>query len=71
MQRNFILKQQPYLLRHCLTECVCFRLETTSFPFVPNMCPANEPADTLHAATCLQESAILITNDKHFDQKRD
>ncbi len=33
--------------------------------------PENEPADTLHAATCLQESAILITNDKHFNQIRD
>ena len=31
----------------------------------------NDPADILHAATCLQERAILITNDKHFNQIRD
>ena len=28
-------------------------------------------ADILHAATCLQERAILISNDKHFDRIRD
>jgi predicted nucleic acid-binding protein len=28
-------------------------------------------ADVLHAATCLQERAILVTNDRHFDRIRD
>jgi len=28
-------------------------------------------ADILHAATCLQTRAILITNDRHFDRIRD
>jgi predicted nucleic acid-binding protein len=28
-------------------------------------------ADVMHAATCLQEQAILITNDRHFDRIRD
>ena len=27
-----------------------------------------DKADVLHAATCLQTGAILITNDKHFDK---
>jgi predicted nucleic acid-binding protein len=27
-----------------------------------------DKADVLHAATCLQTGAILITNDKHFDR---
>ena len=27
-----------------------------------------DKADVLHAATCLQTGAVLITNDKHFDQ---
>lgn len=27
-----------------------------------------DPADLLHAATCLQESAVLISNDKHFSR---
>ena len=31
----------------------------------------NDPADILHAATCLQENAILISNDKHFNKIRD
>ena len=31
----------------------------------------NDPADILHAATCLQERAILISNDKHFNRIRD
>lgn len=30
-----------------------------------------DPADILHAATCLQERAILVSNDKHFDRIRD
>jgi predicted nucleic acid-binding protein len=30
-----------------------------------------DPADVLHAATCLQERAILISNDKHFNHIRD
>ena len=30
-----------------------------------------DPADILHAATCLQEQAILVSNDKHFDRIRD
>jgi predicted nucleic acid-binding protein len=30
-----------------------------------------DKADVMHAATCLQTGAILITNDKHFDKIRD
>ncbi len=30
-----------------------------------------DPADILHAATCLQEQATLVSNDKHFDRIRD
>ena len=30
-----------------------------------------DKADILHAATCLQADAILITNDHHFDRIRD
>ena len=30
-----------------------------------------DPADVLHAATCLQERAVLISNDKHFNRIRD
>jgi predicted nucleic acid-binding protein len=30
--------------------------------------PEQEAADILHAATCLQSKAILITNDKDFDR---
>jgi predicted nucleic acid-binding protein len=30
-----------------------------------------DPADVLHAATCLQERAVLISNDKHFHRIRD
>ncbi len=30
-----------------------------------------DKADILHAATCLQTGAILITNDRHFDKMRD
>ncbi len=29
--------------------------------------PKPEFADVVHAATCFKEKAILITNDKHFD----
>jgi len=30
--------------------------------------PKNKIADVVHAATCLQYDAILISNDKHFDK---
>lgn len=39
---------------------VCARYVTTT-----------DPADTLHAATCLQEQATLVSNDKHFNRIRD
>ena len=32
--------------------------------------PTPDPADVLHAATCLQERAILVSNDRHFDRIR-
>ena len=30
--------------------------------------PEGEPADVLHAATCLQSRAVLITNDRDFER---
>ncbi len=30
-----------------------------------------DPSDLLHAATCLQERAVLISNDKHFARLRE
>lgn len=33
--------------------------------------PKNQMADVVHAATCLQSDAVLISNDKHFDKIRD
>ena len=32
--------------------------------------PKSQIADVVHAATCLQSGAILISNDKHFDKIR-
>jgi len=32
---------------------------------------ASDPADIIHAATCLQTDTTLITNDRHFDGVRD
>lgn len=32
--------------------------------------PKNEMADAVHAATCLQSNAVLISNDKHYDTIR-
>ena len=33
--------------------------------------PKNQMADVVHAATCLQSNAVLISNDKHFDKIRE
>ena len=33
--------------------------------------PESQFSDAVHAATCLQSGAILITNDKHFDNIKD
>ncbi len=32
---------------------------------------ASDVVDIVHAATCLQSDAVLITNDRHFDRIRD
>jgi len=32
--------------------------------------PESEKADLYHAATCLKTGAILISNDRHFDEIR-
>jgi len=33
--------------------------------------PGSEASDMVHAATCLEAEATLITNDRHFDRIRD
>ena len=33
--------------------------------------PVSQSSDVVHAATCLNASAVLITNDRHFDKIRD
>lgn len=33
--------------------------------------PESQFSDAVHAATCLQSGALLITNDKHFDRIKD
>ena len=33
--------------------------------------PQKEIVDIVHAATCLQERAVLISNDKHFTELND
>lgn len=33
--------------------------------------PESQFSDAVHAATCLQSGAVLITNDKHFDKIKD
>lgn len=33
--------------------------------------PEDELIDIYHAATCLQEGSVLITNDRHFDKIND
>lgn len=33
--------------------------------------PGTEASDMVHAATCLEAEATLITNDRHFDRIRD
>lgn len=33
--------------------------------------PESQFSDAVHAATCLQSGAVLITNDKHFDNIKD
>lgn len=33
--------------------------------------PEDELIDIYHAATCLQEGAVLVTNDRHFDKIND
>jgi len=33
--------------------------------------PESQFSDAVHAATCFQSGAVLITNDKHFDRIKD
>jgi len=49
--------------------------ETASLRLLLELCkpyfPEEELIDIYHAATCLQEGAVVITNDRHFDKIND
>lgn len=55
-----LLRKTRFVKVHANFRSVCRRYVTTP-----------DPADILHAATCLQERAILVSNDRHFDRIRD
>lgn len=68
---EFHSETAAWLIEALLNRTKLVRVGTNFVSICARYMPTNDPADILHAATCLQERAILISNDKHFNRIRD
>ena len=59
------------LLLHALISKMDIEVQERYIAACRSIMGTEDPADVLHAATCLQTGATLITNDRHFDTIRD
>ena len=68
---EFHSETAAWLIEALLNRTKLVRVGTNFVSICARYMPTNDPADILHVATCLQERAILISNDKHFNRIRD
>ncbi len=66
--QKFRSETASHLLKLLRDEMIIVELESDYIKKCIKYFPKNEVVDIVHAATCLQENLILITNDKHFDK---
>jgi predicted nucleic acid-binding protein len=57
-----------HLLKRLRDKMIVVELDENYIKKCSKYFPKNEIVDIVHAATCLQEDSILITNDKHFNK---
>jgi predicted nucleic acid-binding protein len=67
----FESKHGKEILQKLIDKTELVDVDETFLHLCKSYLPKNELIDIYHAATCLQEDAILITNDKHFDKIKD
>lgn len=65
---KFKSETASHLLKRLRDKMIVVELNENHIKACSKYFPKNEIVDIVHAATCLQENSILITNDKHFDK---
>lgn len=65
---KFKSKTTLYLIKKLKDKIVVVDVSANCIKKCGEYIPKNNIVDIVHAATCLQENSILITNDKHFDK---
>ena len=64
----FESKRGKEILRRLMDKTEVMDVDEKFLHLCKSYFPEDQLIDIYHAATCLQESAVLITNDKHFDR---
>jgi len=65
---RFNSETASYLLKRLKDKITVIKINEENMKISSQYIPKTEIADIVHAATCLQENSILISNDKHFDK---
>jgi predicted nucleic acid-binding protein len=68
---SFRSETAALLLHALLTKMTIIDVQERFTAATKSTMGTEDPADILHAATCLQTGATLITNDHHYDNIRD
>jgi predicted nucleic acid-binding protein len=66
----FESKRGKEILRKLIDRTEVMDVDEKFLRFCKSYFPGDQLIDVYHAATCLQEGAVLITNDRHFDRIR-
>lgn len=67
----FESKRGKEILQKLIDKTEVFDVDEKFLRLCKSYFPEDELIDIYHAATCLQEGAVLITNDRHFDKIND
>ena len=65
---KFRSETASHLLKRLKSKIKVVDVKEDSIKISRKYVPKEEIVDIIHAATCIQEGSILITNDKHFDK---
>ena len=68
---SFRSETAALLLHALLSKMTIIQVQPRFTAATRSIMGTQDPADHIHAATCLQTGATLITNDRHFDAIRD
>jgi len=65
---HFKSETASYLIRRLKDKMIVVDVSENHIKICSEYIAKNNIVDIVHAATCLQENSIMITNDKHFDK---